>query len=137
MSEADIRAVIARRGQALHDRDPAAFLATYTADAVIYDLAPPLAHGLDPEGVAAWLESWDGPIGNRTRDLAVTVEGGVATARGLERLTGSQGGEPRDIWLRFTLLLERSADGWRIVHEHTSVPFRKGKQLVAATDLKP
>ena len=137
MSEADIRAVIEQRRRALHDRHAAAFLATYAADAVIYDLSPPLAHGLDPDGVAAWMASWDGPIGNETRDVAVTLAGPVAIAHGLERLAGRQGGEPRDIWLRFTLVLERSGDGWRVVHEHSSVPFRKGTQLVAATDLTP
>jgi ketosteroid isomerase-like protein len=137
MSEHAIHAIIESRRRALRDRDAAAFLATYAPHAVIYDLAPPLAHGLDPEGVATWMTSWDGPIGNETRDLAVSVAGPVATAHGLERLTGSQGGEPRDIWLRFTLILERSAAGWRIRHEHTSVPFRKGAQLLAATDLRP
>jgi ketosteroid isomerase-like protein len=137
MSEADIRAVIETRRRALHDRDAAAFLATYAPGAEIYDLAPPLAHGLDPDGVAAWLASWDGPVGNETAGVTLTLSGPFAVAHGLERLTGSQGGEPRDIWLRFTLVLERLPEGWRIVHEHTSVPFRKGRQLLAATDLTP
>lgn len=137
MSAPEIRAVIDRRRQALHDRDAAAFLATYAPAARVFDLAPPLAHDPDPEGVAAWIASWDGPIGNEAHEVAVTVAGGLAVAHGLERLTGSQDGEPRDIWLRFTLVLERGADGWRIAHEHASVPFRKGVQLTAATDLKP
>jgi uncharacterized protein (TIGR02246 family) len=137
MSEAEIRALVARRSRALRERNAAAFLATYAPDAVIYDLAPPLAHGLEPAGVTAWLASWDGPVGSTTRDIAVAVADPFAAVHGLERLTGSQGGERRDIWLRFTLLLRRSAGGWRIMHEHVSVPFRKAGQLVAATDLVP
>lgn len=138
MGEAEIRALLARRSRALADRDAPDFLATYAPEAVIYDLAPPLAHGLDPEGVATWLASWDGPIRHEMRDVTVTVADGLALAFGLERLAGRQGGEPRDIWFRFTLVLARGDEGWRVTHEHTSVPVRKTDGRVeAATDLKP
>lgn len=138
MSQNEIVALIARRCRAVQDRDAAAFLATYAPEAVVYDLAPPLSHGLDPQGVADWLQSWDGPVVNETRSVTVTVAGPVAVVFGLERLAGRQGGQTRDIWLRFTLGLEHGDAGWRITHEHTSVPFRKTEgQVIAATDLKP
>lgn len=135
--EAAIRELLEARRRALHDRDAKAFLATYAAEADVFDLAPPLSHGPDPAGVAAWMASWDGPIGSETRLVAVRSADGVAFVAGLERLYGRQGGEPRDIWMRFTLGLVRSPEGWRIAHEHVSVPVRKTQILMGATDLVP
>lgn len=138
MSETEIRAVIEARRRALHDRDAVAFLAGYAPQAVIFDLAPPLSHGLDPAGVAAWLATWDGPVVNETRDLVVTVQGRLAHTIGLERLAGTQGGAPRDVWLRLTLCLRRDGTVWRITHEHTSLPVRKtAAGLLALADLRP
>jgi ketosteroid isomerase-like protein len=138
MSETGIRAVIETRRRALRDRDPAAFLVTYAPDALIFDLAPPLAHGLDAQGVAAWMASWDGPIGSETHDLRVEAAGPLALVTCLERLHGLQGGEARDIWMRLTLCLRRDHGGWRVTHEHVSVPVRKvDGRLIGATDLRP
>jgi ketosteroid isomerase-like protein len=39
--------------------------------------------------------------------------------------------------MRETLCLEREADSWRIVHEHTSVPFYMDGSMRPAFDLKP
>jgi PhnB protein len=83
------------------------------------------------------MASWGGPIASETRDVHIAVAGGFAHVIGLERLAGEQGGGRRDIWFRFTLCLERRAEGWRIVHEHTSLPVRKETVLIAATDLGP
>jgi ketosteroid isomerase-like protein len=138
MTVPDPHALLATRARALRDRDPAAFLATYTPGALIFDLAPPLAHGLDPEGVAAWMASWDGPIGSEVHDLRVEVSGPLALVTCLERLHGSQGGEARDVWMRLTLGLRAGSEGWRITHEHVSVPVRKQDgRLIGATDLRP
>jgi ketosteroid isomerase-like protein len=137
VTERAIHALLDARRRALHDRDAVAFLAGYAPDAVIFDLAPPLAHGVDPTGVTDWIATWDGPILDETRDVRIVVAGAVAHVFGLERLAGLQGGSRRDIWFRFTLCLERRAEGWRILHEHTSLPFRKGAALTAAADLTP
>ena len=138
MNDPDPHALLATRAHALHGRDPAAFVATYAPCALIFDLSPPLAHGLDPEGVAAWMASWDGPIGSETHDLRVEVMGDLALVTCLERLHGAQGGETRDIWMRLTLFLRYRRGGWRITHEHVSVPVRKvDGRLIGAVDLKP
>ena len=130
--------MIAVRSEALQALDAARFLATYADDAVIFDLAPPLVHGLDPEGVASWMRTWDGPIENELRLLILSAAGCVAHAAGLERLAGSQAGETRDVWFRFTLCFALTSLGWRITHEHTSLPVRKlGGKLIAPTDLSP
>jgi ketosteroid isomerase-like protein len=39
--------------------------------------------------------------------------------------------------MRETLCLERQGGGWRIVHEHTSVPFYMDAALRPAFDLQP
>jgi ketosteroid isomerase-like protein len=44
---------------------------------------------------------------------------------------------PIDFWMRETLCLQRVAGGWRIVHEHTSVPFYMDGSLRPAFDLQP
>jgi len=137
MEEREIRALLEARRRALHDRDAAAFLVAYATDATVFDLAPPLVHGPDKAGVAAWMASWESPIGCETRDVRVRSTGDLAFVTGLERLHGRQGGEDRDIWMRFTLGLERGPAGWRILHEHVSVPFRKTTLLAGATDLAP
>jgi ketosteroid isomerase-like protein len=137
MSEAAVRQLIAGRSNALRMRDVDGFLASYADDALIFDLAPPLVHGVDREGVAAWMRTWDGSIENDVELHLVKVSGAMAYAAGLERLAGTQG-DTRDIWFCFTLCFAHTSDGWRITHEHTSLPVRKlAGQLITATDLSP
>jgi ketosteroid isomerase-like protein len=136
-TDAGIRELLEMRRQALHSRDAAAFLAPYATDASVFDLAPPLSHGPDAAGVSAWMASWHGPIGSETREVAIRCAGDVAFVAGLERLYGMQGGEARDIWMRFTLGLAHGPGGWRILHEHVSVPVRKTTVLAGITDLVP
>ena len=62
MTEEAVRRLIATRSEALRAPRCRWFLANYVDDAVIFDLAPPLVHGLDPEGVSIWMRTWDGPI---------------------------------------------------------------------------
>jgi hypothetical protein len=87
--KADIEAVLRSVRQGHYDKDPAAIGAQFAPEAVIFDLAPPLGHKLDGPGLAAWLDTWDGP------------------------------------------------GTWKIVHEHTSVPFHMDGSFRAATDLTP
>jgi len=138
MTEQAVRRLIGVRSEALQSLDAAGFLATYAEDAVIFDLSPPLVHGLDPADVTTWMRTWDRAIENEIRLLLVSAAGGIAHAAGLERLAGSQGGEARDIWFRFTLCFAQTSLGWRISHEHTSLPVRKlGGKLIAPIDLRP
>jgi len=137
--EAAIRAVFERVGRAHRSKDAAAIVAPYAADAAIFDLAPPLSHrGIDRQGVQAWLDTWEGPIDLETRDLDITVDGNLAVCHGFSRLSGTKSGNgPVSIWLRATVSLRRTEGVWRIVHEHTSVPFYMDGSFRAAVDLKP
>jgi uncharacterized protein (TIGR02246 family) len=124
------------RAHAGHDAD--AIVEAYAADAVIYDLAPPLGHrGMNRDSVAAWLAGWDGPIQIDARDVNLTVDRDVAFASALNRMRGRQSGEDQDLWYRTTMCLRKTNGRWRIAHDHSSVPFYMDGSDRAAVDLKP
>src|SRR5580698_9942473 len=138
--EAAIRLIIDAIIKAHHDKDAAAIAAPYAADAVLYDLAPPLRHlGHDLGDVQAWLDTWEGPIENEARDFSFTITGDLAVGHGYFRLAGlKKGAEGRmSFWMRATMVLRRDQGRWRIVHEHTSVPFYMDGSLRPAFDLQP
>lgn len=138
--EANIRAVIERAQKAHHDKDAAAIVARYAPDAVLFTLAPPLAHqGVNVEEKQAWLDTWEGPIGLEPRDFSITVKGDSAFCHGYYRLSGTKVDADRPIgfWMRATVYLERSGGEWKIVHEHSSVPFYMDGSLRPAFDLEP
>lgn len=138
--EAAIHALVETVDQAHRRKDAAAIAACYTPDAVIYNLAPPLArHGIDLGELNAWLDGWDGPVAREPHDFRVTVSGDLAVAHGLYRLaaTTKAGGHAVSLWMRATVGLRRAGGDWRIVHEHTSVPFHMDGSFRAAVDLAP
>ena len=138
--EADIRTLIETIEKAHHNKDAAAIVAPYAQDAVVCDLAPPLSHrGMDLQVKQAWLDSWEGPIERESRDLNITVTGDYAFCHGYYRLGGTPkaAGRPISFWMRATLCLHREQGVWRIVHEHTSVPFYMDGSLRPAFDLQP
>ena len=135
---AEIEALFQQLGRAHADRDADAIVEAYAPDAVIYDLAPPLGRrGMNRDSVAVWLASWDGPIQIEARDADLTVDGDVAFASALNRMRGRQSGEDRDLWYRTTICLRKTNGRWRIVHDHSSVPFYMDGSYRAAVDLKP
>ncbi|HEX3663634.1 MAG TPA: nuclear transport factor 2 family protein [Acidobacteriaceae bacterium] len=138
--EAAIRDLIAGMAKARYDKDVEAIAAAYTGDAAIFNLAPPLRHtGVDVPETQAWLETWDGPITIEPRDFAVKVTGDTAVAWGYMRMQGTKIDPPAkpNFWMRETLVLERTGGAWRIVHEHTSVPFYMDGSTRPAFDLEP
>jgi ketosteroid isomerase-like protein len=138
--ESDIRALIEAAHQAHHDKDAAAIVARYAPGARIFNLAPPLVHqGVNFQEKQAWLDSWEGPIDLESRDFHITVSGDFAFAHGFYRMSGAPkaAGRPISFWMRETLGLEREAGTWKIVHEHTSVPFYMDGSLRPAFDLEP
>ena len=138
--EADIRALVESIHTAHHNKDAAAIVAPYAQDAVVCDLAPPLSHrGMDLQSKRAWLDTWEGPIDRESRDLNITVSGDFAFCHGFYRLSGTPkaAGRPISFWMRATVYLHRDGGAWRIVHEHTSVPFYMDGSLRPAFDLQP
>lgn len=134
---AAIEAVLDTVRRGLHERDAAAIAAQFSPDAVIFDLAPPLMHAVDVEGLAAWLATWDGPVNQETGDLTIEVSGDLAVCHGLGKVAATMGGEQAEWWQRMTVCLRRRGGAWKIIHEHTSVPFYMDGSFRAATDLQP
>ena len=123
---------------AYRERDPDAVVAADATDATIYDLAPPLQQRRSREDVAAWLEGWQGPVEQEFKDLRVHVDGDVAFAYGLARVRATAlDGQTAQWWMRYTAGLHRTNGHWKIVHEHTSVPFYMDGSFRAAIDLEP
>jgi ketosteroid isomerase-like protein len=138
--ETDIRALIENVHRAHHNKDAAAIVRPYAQDAVACDLAPPLSHrGMDLHEKKAWLDTWEGPVDRESRDLSITISGDLAFCHGFYRLSGhpKAAGRPISFWMRAMACLLRDGDSWRIVHEHTSVPFYMDGSLRPAFDLKP
>jgi ketosteroid isomerase-like protein len=137
---ADILAVIEAAQNAVYRKDAEAFAAQYVRDAALFTLAPPLSHhGVDLQEKNAWFETWTGPIELEPRDFKVSVSGDIAFCCGFYRLSGVKKGVPDPIsfWMRETVCLQRVGGAWKIVHEHTSVPFYMDATLRPAFDLKP
>jgi ketosteroid isomerase-like protein len=137
--EADIRALLESLEKAHFNKD-AAIVAPYAPDAVICDLAPPLSHRrMDLKGKQAWLDTWEGPIDLESRDLNITVSGDFAFCHGYHRMSGNSKSAGRVIgfWMRANVCMHRDGGAWRIVHEHTSVPFYMDGSLRPAFDLEP
>ncbi|GMA32820.1 YybH family protein [Litorihabitans aurantiacus] len=128
-------------GQAAAAHDLEAFLALYDDAVVVHDSM--VVEAID--GITAWREQvamWFASIADGDRnvadvaDLAIWSEGDLATATGRVRyaIVEPDGSERYGMWNRLTWVLRRTgageggADdgGWRIVHEHTSVPLDPG-----------
>lgn len=135
---AEVIAVMDAVFDAYERRDAAAVASAYDREAVIFDLAPPLAKRQALEAIKAWLAGWSGPVTHEVEDLNVAVSDGLAYAHGLVRVTARTAeGEDAQWWMRLTACLRRVAGTWTIMHEHTSVPFYMDGSYRAAIDLEP
>jgi len=139
-TERQLRDQIEHYSRALSAKDLDAVMAHYVDDARTFDLAPPLEHRGDAirQGLAAWFPTWDGPIGHEMRDLVVTAGDDVGFAHGLAHMTGARtDGTTSDVWFRLTVCFRKVDGAWKVVHEHTSVPFYMDGSVRAAIDLEP
>jgi ketosteroid isomerase-like protein len=138
--EAEILAVLENLVQANHEKNVAQFAAQFSPDAAVFNLAPPLRHdGIDLKEKQEWFDSWSTPIDLEARDFKVEVSGDLAVCHGFLKLTGTKKGKEGAVsfWMRETLTLKRMNGAWKIVHEHTSVPFYMDGSLRPAFDLRP
>jgi ketosteroid isomerase-like protein len=140
--EDSILEMIDARNDAIRAGDAARALAPLAKDATAYELQPPLAYegeaARDLAGLEAWFDTWDGPVAIEMPDPTISVDGDLAFAYGLCRMRGRKKGEGHvELWYRTTLCLERQSGEWKVVHEHSSVPFRMDGSEKAALDLRP
>lgn len=142
MAEVEIRTLLDDRARLIRDRDAKGALSFYAADIVNFDLAPPLAYrgpeATDPAELQQWFDTWDGPINLAFDQLEIRASGDVGFAFGFMHMTGQRTeGTYTDVWVRFTVCLERRSGRWTIVHEHQSFPTRMDGSGLSASDLKP
>jgi ketosteroid isomerase-like protein len=134
----EIMAVLHSIQRAHRDKDARAITAHYEPNAVIFDLAPPLAHAVDSKGLQTWLDKWKGPVDVAPRDFDISVSGDLAFGRGYFQLEATtQDGEEVSFWMRATVCLKCVNGAWKIVHDHTSVPFYMDGSFKPAFDSKP
>jgi uncharacterized protein YndB with AHSA1/START domain/ketosteroid isomerase-like protein len=140
IEESKLRAFVESWSNAIRGRDVAGALFHYAADALVFDLPPPLVNrpaSLE-KGLEWWFSTWRGPVGWDVRDLALAVSGDVAYGTGLVHIHGDRtDGTTTDVWTRVTLGFRKRDGGWIFTHEHVSVPFYMDGTERAATDLKP
>lgn len=124
--EAAIRALEAHFAAAVAAKDVDAIMKVYAPDVFVFDVVPPRQY----VGGAAYRKDWEGlmsgfkgPLKFEVSDLAVDVAGPVAWSHSIQHIAGTDpSGQPSDMTVRVTDVYRKSADGWRIVQEHVSVP---------------
>jgi ketosteroid isomerase-like protein len=135
----EIRRTIAQWADALRAKDIDATMAAYAPGVVTFSLAPPLAQrGADRAGMQEWFDTWAKGLQYDVSELEITATEDVAYAHSLNYLAGTKtDGQRNGLWFRATLCLRKINGSWKIVHEHTSVPFYMDGSVRAAVDLKP
>jgi uncharacterized protein (TIGR02246 family) len=125
--EAAIRALHTQYAAALKAKDVDAIMRIYAPDVLAYDVAPPREHA----GAAAYRKDWEAFMSGfkgapkfEVSDLFVETSGALGWSHSILHVTGTDpAGKPNDITVRVTDIYRKTANGWRIVHEHASVPF--------------
>jgi len=123
---AEIRSMIVRWAEAVRARNISGIVADRSADILMFDLPPPT----QLEGIEAYERSWPplfawfGETGTfEVSDIIVHAGGDVAFATALVRCCGEEAnGGKVELDVRLTLGLRKLGGGWKVVHEHHSVP---------------
>lgn len=126
--------ILAAYADAVARTDAAQLAALYDADAVIYDAWDNwLLAGR--EAVLAMATAWFGSLGSERVEVTFRAvrchgSGTVVACSALATYTAvaADGIRLRATTNRLTLVLQASAVGWQIVHEHTSVPVGFGSK---------
>jgi uncharacterized protein (TIGR02246 family) len=138
--EAAVRSLIEEWTRAACSKDLDAIMDCYAPDVVAFDAIVKLEF----RGVADYRHHWQacldmapGDLLWRIGDLNIAVSGDLAFAHYLAHCGGvDEQGQEKGGWMRATVCCRKTADRWRIVHEHYSAPFdpESGKAL---TELQP
>ncbi|MEU7790896.1 nuclear transport factor 2 family protein [Amycolatopsis sp. NPDC049159] len=120
-------ALIEARVAAVAAKDVEALVAQYAEDVTLFDAVGALRdRGRDAERarLAQWFGAYRTEIGMKIRDLEVVTGGDVGFAHYIYQVEGTMtDGTEVSMWVRSTVGFRRDDDGWKIVHEHSSVPF--------------
>ncbi|GAA4535223.1 YybH family protein [Amycolatopsis samaneae] len=134
---AEITDLVRARAEAVRAKDVAALLGRYDENVVLFDAVGELRErGVAAERarLVAWFAAYDGPITLTIRHIEVAASDGIAFAHYVFQVRGTMtDGTAVSMWVRSTVGFRATAGVWRIVHEHSSVPFdaATGEALVA------
>lgn len=125
--EAEIRRLIAEWSAALEAKDVGALTAHYLPDTIVYDAIPPYK----TVGKEAIRQTWINCLPHfpekcrsEHRDVTIHVSGDVAVAFALHHMIPTPADHPcGQFWMRVTVCFRRIDGKWKVVHEHSSVPF--------------
>lgn len=142
MNETDVLSVIRAQEEAISNGDAEASVEPMSADVVVFDLPPPLIYrgeqARDVQMIKAWLATWRDGVTVQLADPQIMIDGELAVAFGLSRMTGTKtDGTEVDSWSRRTLVFRRIDGTWKIVHDHASFPLAMDGSGLAVTDLLP
>jgi ketosteroid isomerase-like protein len=125
-ARAQIQQVLDQWSRAFERKDVTGVMAAYAPDVTAYDIEAPLEYrGADAyrEDYAQFFALFAGPLRNENRDIHIEASQDLGLAYGLERVAGTlKNGSKLYLWMRFTEGLRKTPSGWRITHEHISVP---------------
>ena len=113
---------------AVHAKDAAAFAALYGEHVQVFDMWGTWQY----QGIAAWREmaaGWFGSLGSERvlvefDEVEATLAPELAVGHAFVTFTAvsAEGVALRSLNNRLTIVMQRSAGVWKIVHEHTSAP---------------
>lgn len=122
----EIDGLLAAIDAALHAKDLHALAACYDPNVVVFDI------GSQVVGYEAFAALWEQcfpyfpePIGVERKDMHATIGADVACLSFLCRVSGmpeSDGPETKS-WFRTTTALRKTDDGWKVTHDHSSMPY--------------
>jgi ketosteroid isomerase-like protein len=139
-TQAGVKGLLDSWSEGIRAKDINRLMSLYAADAVYFDIVPPLQiRGYDGirKNFLRWFEGWKSAIGQEVRDLEIQENGDLAAAFMLIRASGTlKDGREVGYWLRASVCCRRSSQKWLITHEHISMPidFSSGR---AVMDLAP
>ena len=127
-TRAEIRGLVDRFVAAFKAKDVDAIMKLYAPDQtlVVFDVVPPRQY----VGGAAYRKDWqtflggfDGPITVELTDLDIAADRNLAYSHSIQHLAGTdKQGKKLDLTVRVTDVYKKTRGGWRIIHEHVSVP---------------
>jgi uncharacterized protein (TIGR02246 family) len=140
-----IARVLAAYQAAVYAKDLDAFTSLYDEDVHLFDMWG----AWSCQGLPAWralAADWFASLGSErvkvgVAELQVCGDGDFAAAHAFLRFTAesAEGQLLRSLDNRISLVLQRKAGAWKIVHEHTSAPvdFATGKVVLRRQAVQP
>jgi ketosteroid isomerase-like protein len=131
--EAEVLRIIADQQKAVCAKDIDRIMSHYAAEFCVFNVKPPFQIRAATDWRRVWetsLAHFPPSFGMETRDLVITMSGELAVAHYLSRFTGLPG-DP--FWIRVTAVYRLMEGTWKIVHEHSSVPFDPETSRVVST----